>query len=477
MKSLYKKWLPLIIFIVSLFIFTFKLSFSTSFEGDFGRDLYEIEKITQGNLTLLGPKGSFGGIYTAPYYFYIFAVPYLAFGKSIGAILYSNAFLFACALAFFGYLAIKKYGQLKGILATVTFSMMPFIIFSARNPGNGFSHIPLFVIFLSFVYFLDINRFPWWGIGMVGLLFGVIVSMLFAYAILVIPIFILVFLLLKKKKNFLLFLFGSGAAFAPLMLFEIKNHFVMLKNTFIDKSYLSFMNNTNLPNGTKLSKNIFVNAVDLMGKMNSYFGIWLGVVLLFLILFVWLSKLKKERLFAATSLLGFVILALMLRFQYSFHYLLPFLTLLAFTFLIIVLSNRYANRLLIVTIVTLLLWFPVQYYIPAKRNIALIQSRVEKLLDKNWLSKNDIYNVLLVRNDGAPTPAGNEYRYFLLKAGYIPQAETLYKTSSKLLIFSENKLPPDKIDTWESREYEVDKAKTIKSFSPDKGMRFYFLTK
>src|SRR3972149_3675861 len=56
-----KYWGLALLFFLSFILFSFGLFSSTSFQGDLGRDLYEIAKISYGNFTLLGPKGRIGG--------------------------------------------------------------------------------------------------------------------------------------------------------------------------------------------------------------------------------------------------------------------------------------------------------------------------------------------------------------------------------------------------------------------------------
>ncbi len=59
------------------FLVSFKIEESLIFHSDFARDLFNILKISQGNHTLLGPKLSFGGLYPASYYFYLFCIYYI----------------------------------------------------------------------------------------------------------------------------------------------------------------------------------------------------------------------------------------------------------------------------------------------------------------------------------------------------------------------------------------------------------------
>ncbi len=91
------------------FLVSFKIEESLIFHSDFARDLFNILKISQGNHTLLGPKLSFGGLYPASYYFYLFVPAFLLSGFNIESIVYFNAFLFAFAISYFFVNALKKY--------------------------------------------------------------------------------------------------------------------------------------------------------------------------------------------------------------------------------------------------------------------------------------------------------------------------------------------------------------------------------
>ncbi len=478
MKFIRKYWISVILGLVSYFVFSFKLQPSTSFEADLGRDLFEIAKISFGNFTLLGPKGSFGGIYTAPYHYYMFLLPFIFVGRQLNGILFFNVLLFSLSLVFFSFHVSKQFGKLSGFLSGLVLMLLPFFIFSARNPGNGFTPTAFFLFFLTVVYFYDINKFVLIKIFLLGFLFGFILSMLFAYVTIFVPILLFVYLLLKKKKVFLFFLLGIFLAFSPLIIFEFKNHFVMLKNTFIDKSYSSFVNNANLPNGIKLNKNIFTNTLDLIKKMQPYLGINIYLAIFFLLSsFVWIKKYKERLLILITSI-GFAILILILRFQYADHYLFPFLTLISFCLLIIISQIKLKIFLLTTSIIFLLITFPKNYYTKSTRTYSLIKKRVEKTLGKKLISKSDKFNVILKRYDNALTPAGNEYRLFFLLNGYEPQSEFSYKDSPKLIIFSENNtIDFKKFDSWEINEFEISKTKKFQLFKPDPEMIVYMLEK
>jgi len=478
MNFIKKYWSLGILFLLSFLLFFFKLNTSISFEGDLGRDFYEIAKISFGNITLLGPKGSFGGIYTAPYHFYLFLPFFIIFQRSLTGLILFNVLLFTFSICFLSYFISKKFGKLTGLLSGLFLTLIPFIVFSARNPGNGFTPIAFFMVFLTIIYFFDLNKFNYLKITALGFLLGFILSMQFAYAILVLPILFFIFFLLKNKKIFVIFLIGMCLAFSPLILFELKNNFIMFKNTFIDKSYLSFMNNTNLPNAVNLNKNVFVNALDLANKMTQYFNI--NILLVFSLLsltLIWIKN-NKERLLILITFMSYIILTLLLRFQYSAHYFFPFLALLSFTLIVILANLKYKNIIFLGLISLQIIFFPKALYANSIRNYDLLKQRVEKILSKKLIKTEEKFNVFLKRNDGATTPAGNEYRYFLLINGYTPQSEFLYKNSDKLLLLSEEKIIDiNKMKSWEINEFDLAKVKKTTELTLDSTMYVYLLEK
>lgn len=478
MEYLKKYWFLIILGLISFFIFSFKIQSSTSFEGDLGRDLFEIGKISHGNLTLLGPKGSFGGIYTAPYHYYLFLLPFIIAGRQLNGILFFNGLLFSLSLIFFSFHVSKKFDKFTGFFSGLVMMLLPFFIFSARSPGNGYTPAAFFLVFLTFIYFYDLNKLNQAKILLLGLFFGIIISTLFVYIIIFVPILLFIYFILKNKKIFFLFLLGIFLAFSPLILFEFKNQFVMLKNTFIDKSYLSFISNTNLPNGVKLNKNIFLNAFDLGNKIFPLINMNIYLIFIFILTALFWVKKFKEKLLIFVTLLGYCFLIFMVRFQYSAHYLLPFTTLLSFCLLIIISHGKFRIITLVSLIFLLTFIFPKGYYVISQRNYLLIKNRVDKTLSKKLISKDDKFNIILKRSDSAPTPVGNEYRFFFIINGYKPQSEFLYKDSSKLLIFSEeNTIDLKKLNSWEMSEFDYSKVKNSFHFSPDNRMTIYLLEK
>jgi len=63
-KTFKKYFVPFFVFLGVASILSYKLFYSFNFHPDFARDIYDILTIIQGKLTLIGPKLSFGGIYS-----------------------------------------------------------------------------------------------------------------------------------------------------------------------------------------------------------------------------------------------------------------------------------------------------------------------------------------------------------------------------------------------------------------------------
>ncbi len=467
------------IFFFSLFIFTYKINQSISLENDLGRDLYEITKISLGDFTLIGPKGSFGGLYTTPYYYYLFIPFFIFFNKNISGLLIFNSLLFSLSISIFVYFILKKFNFLKALFSGLILNLIPFIIYSGRNPGNAFTHIPLFIIFLTFLFFLDFKKISIKKIFLFSFFYGVIFFMQFSYLVIFIPMLILIFVILNKQiKKFLFFLLGFSFSLLPLIIFEIKNKFIMFKNTFINKSYLSFVNNTNLPNGIKISNNVYEKFIFLNNELSKNLNINFLVILLILLILLFIIKNLKIRFFILSSLLSFIFLFILLKYQYSNHYLLPFLTLFIFTFILSLFYIKYSFLVYISLLIFLILKFPKSYYQQSLKTPELISKRVNFVLKKNLINKEDKFNILFIRNDNIPSSLGYEYRYFLLLAGYRTLNEFEYPISKKLIIFDENfNQDLNNINTWELNEFNLKNSKIKKINNQNLKMTFYLIEK
>lgn len=218
------KFKILLVFLVFLGIYTFKLPSSFYPDTDFTRDMYEMIKIAQGKMTLIGPALRVG-IFAGPYYYYLFT-PILAMSHcDTNFVLYFNAFLFAAALVYL-------YWKIPKIYPVAIIGISNFYLLSARHPGNGYSYLPLLLIFVT-TLFLD-KDFGKVKMVFSGLLAGIIVNF---HPLTIIPIIISVLYNWKRLTYKLLFGLTFSATFLPLLFFEYKHSFVISKGFTLIRTY------------------------------------------------------------------------------------------------------------------------------------------------------------------------------------------------------------------------------------------------
>lgn len=451
-SKIHAKILSLLVIIFSFLVLSHKLSSSFIFHPDFARDVFDITRISQGKMMLVGPKLTFGGIYSGPYYYYLLLPIFALSNYSINALLYFNTTLFALALGFLFYELSKRFSIYKSILGVLVILFSPFYLIASRNPSNAFTYIPFLLVFITILYFHKITK------PRQFLTLGIFAGILITFHLVVGSVILFTSLLLltdiKKRRDVFWYFLGFPIAFLPLILFEFKHNFIMLKNTFIDKSYLLWIKNSNIPGGITGKKNPLENFVFISQAMQK-FTIASPLILFFLTGIKHFShKFKgKDSLLLLSSLLSLVFLALFMRFQFIYHYLFATILLLLFTTVIIFLRQKW-HVLLIILLAFELTSIPQEIYDNSWRTYQVFEQAVDHVLKNKLLLKGENFNVIQVTEPDLLSPNGFEYRYNLQRHGFKPTSEFEYKTSKKLLIFSEKpEYDIKKLDSWESREF------------------------
>ena len=438
--------------IFSFLILSHKLTSSFIFHPDFARDVFDITRISQGKLMLIGPKLTFGGIYSGPYYYYLL-LPILALTNySINALLYFNTALFAVALGFMFYELSKRFSLYESTLGVSVILFSPFYLIASRNPSNAFTYVPFLLILLTILYFYKISK-PKHLLCM-GIFAGILVTFHLVVGSVVAFASLMLLADVKKRQHVLWYFLGFPIAFLPLILFELKHNFIMLKNTFIDKSYLLWIKNSNIPGGITGKKNPIENFVFISQAIQKF------TVVNPLVLFV-LAGVKhhtqrftgKDGLLLMSSLLSLVLLALTMRFQFIYHYLFATILLLLFTTVIILLKQKW-HIFLIILLALELTHIPKEMYDNSWRKYQTYEQTVNYVLENKLLQQGESFNIIQVTEPDLLSPNGFEYRFYLQQHGLQPESEFAYKTSEKLLIFSEKpEYDIKKLDSWESREF------------------------
>lgn len=474
MKQAIKKyWLEILVFFIISFLFLFKVTVSHGFDSDFGRDLTWMYDIIHGKHTLLGPKLSFGGYYVGPYYYYLF-VPFLAFAKlNPAAIVIANSFLFIFCTGFIFFVLKKKNNAITRPIFILGVSLSAYFLFSARSVGNGFSYLgPLLSYMLLIIEAKDTSlkkQFLWGLIG--GFIFNIhpISSLAF------IPLVLIKIILQSRKfidslKQLITYSLGFVILLMPTIFFELRHGFIMTKNTFINKSYLLFINNLNLSEKVVTSKNPFINLININSLVSFWFSFPFVFLVIFLCVIYFLSK-KSKNLHVFLSLVTTVVLyASLLRFQISFHYLFPLL-------LTVQVSSYYLmkdfNKSLLILFLILqiflnLIKFPKSLFKPTSRDYKKISIITKTAVEKLKLPKENLNLVVIQKTPIAIL--GYEYRYILRTINYKTESEFSYKTNKYLLMISElGNFNWKNFSSWEINEFG--EKKLINTFHKD---NYYF---
>lgn len=456
--------IALIVYCCFYFIlYNYKLTTSHWYHPDFSRDLYEILKITRGDFTLLGPKLTFGGLYTGPYQFYLFAPIFWLTNANINALLSFNVLLFVAALGYFTLKSYQKYGLIKSVVASLSIGLLPLYIFASRDPSNAYTYIPFLFFLLTYIYFTD--SYKWYVLIGLGFIMGVISNFHFVNFVLLPPIILILIYYTRDFKKIILFLTGFVVAFFPLILFEVTHRFIMFTNTFIQKSYKAWIENKNIPGGLTGKKNVFANIIYMSEQMKKQTLFNPLIAYAFLTPYLWIIKTHvKNKIFLIAALSSLFLFASIIRFQFIPHYLFSVAFFLMFTLVILLLNSRF-TFLFIIFVLAELFTFPTNLYQPAYRNPQKFEKAATYIHEHNLIQKNESFNVLQITKENLLAPIGFEYRFFLLKNGYNPDSEFLYNTSQSLLIFSE--IPEydiNKFSSWEADQFGKDNFKKAKKY-------------
>lgn len=464
--------LCVLIFVFYLFLYTYKIVDSYQFNTDIARDSYGIIEIAQGKFTLIGPKLNFGGLYAGPYYYYLFAPILFLSSYSFSSILLFNASLFALALVYF-FLEVKKRASLlKSLLYTAAIGFLPLYMITARNPGNAYTYIPLFLVFLTYTYFGNPAKRS--DFLLLGLACGIIVNFHFLNILAVCAIFAFLFYKIQNRKSFVYFFAAFFATFTPIIVFDVKHDFVVFKKTLFDYSQKSLIKYY-----TELDK------VSLLARYlrNSYFvkNYILLNPIFYLILFVLPLAFKKYLIkkvfvFSIFTIISFVIYVYLAKADMVTHYFFSAGLLIFFTFIIFCLEYR----LTIVVVLVLafeLLSFPVKLYHPSIRPFQKFEHAVDFVIDNNLVSRNVPFNLIQVIENDTKIPAGFEYRYFFRARGFVPKTINEYDKADKLFVFLErSNFNVGDLVNWESGQFGQQYIKNAKFYEAGE-IDFYTIEK
>ncbi|HCC08691.1 TPA: hypothetical protein DEP81_01775 [Candidatus Woesebacteria bacterium] len=433
-----------LILTVGLFIslsalYLFKLKSSFNVNSDFGRDIFEMQKIVSGDPTLIGPMLSVG-IFGSPLYFYFYAPILALFHQNPVSIIYANAVLFSAVFSTLFYFLSKK----KDIFSSLLFILVPALllqtIYSGRYPGNAFSYSP-FLLSLIIFPLLEI-KISKKSLFILGILSFISLSFHPITLFGIVPLVVWLVISQRKKLLQLLYYFIPTIMFIlPMVVFELRHNFLITQNfTYRVASNLLPINNFNFIKQT------------LVNNYSSYIFIFS-----FLAIILFIRYFKKYSLYEKILTLWTIITFLLLIFiipKYDWSYLISLNLMLGIVACISFTKTRLTSLLIAPLLLLIVMNFPHNHYQISKRPLSRFQNATD-LIATNYPSlKNEKFNIMQVSDPSILVPVGHEYRFFLRKRGFTSLPETNYSDAKTLLIFSEiGETNIRAIDNWEINQF------------------------
>ena len=419
-------------------LYSFRLTDSYFLTTDFGRDLYNIIKIAQGNLILIGPKMNFGGYYAGPYYYYLF-VPILWISRfNVDSILYFNNLLFVIASVFFFYIVSQKLTTSKAFFGMLAISLSPLYIICARYPSNGYTYLPFLWILLTIVLFLKYDKKI--ALVILGTFCGVIINIHPITLFVLIFIISYIFITLPRKKLIYFFLIGFIPTFLPLILFELTHNFVMTYDTFINHSYLSMLKNNS--QFYPIRQNLLINYFFISGKLKELLTLQ-PITYLVIISSIIFIEFKRKKIYSKqsnflliSSIISLLLLVNILRFYFEYHYIFPMAFLLLFSLTVILIRSSFW-WLIGILILLEVIFFPTSILKIPNRSYKDLENSVKFVIDQKLITRSEPFNLIQVLDAYNLVPVGFEYRFFFRKYGFMDNSEYDYQNAKKLIIFSE----------------------------------------
>lgn len=247
-KVAYYLWLIMaIVLIFAVFFLRFyRLPEYLMFLSDQGRDAIVLKRlVTLEKLVFVGPTTSIGNVFTGPFYYYLVA-PFMLFSglHPVGPA-FGIAFINSLGLVGAFWFVVKRFGRNVGLIFLALAGLSATQVWQSRYSWNP-NPVPLFTFLTLIVWQLAIERKRLRYYVLAGILFGLSIQLHYIAIVILAPImFSLIkdivlyirlhvpktshFILLSIRNiltKILLFIGACIATFAPLIVFEIKNHFI-----------------------------------------------------------------------------------------------------------------------------------------------------------------------------------------------------------------------------------------------------------
>jgi hypothetical protein len=453
----------IIITLIGLFFYTFRLNETQLFIYDTSRDTLKILRLWQDKkITLIGAPASFSlnseqEIFFGSLYLYLGMLGMIFTNFSpVGAVL-ANTIIFTLSIPVF-YLFISNLykNQFEKIFPTILYAMSPLTITHARFFWNPNLLIPLSVIFWFLIISSKNNKIKKFIAGItIGIMFN-----LHYFSIIPLILYLIFSILRKESKHLYLILAGFIISSLPLIIFEIRNNYYLSQafvfNLFHSKQ--SFIHNiqTIIDSFAKVFATLIglrhgeINFQTITTKNSLIFKIF--TLIIFLLIIKTSSKIirkKNNTILLLVTLCNIVINLLTITYDLQLHYLFPIYPLIIWIFCYGLFQIKYYRYLIP------FIFIPIIY-----SDSKIINQKIN--LKENYLSLSQIESISKSIISDEPTGKyniaeylysdirGTAFRFFILRDARIkPENEFSYADIKTLYVVSPSLEKIYKENRWE----------------------------
>lgn len=335
------------VFLIFAFFRFYNLNQRLSFDWDQEYYSYQVRKIIDGKLTLIGPRvNNDKGFFLGPYFFYLL-VPFYFFGGLHPRGLLYYVFFYNFLFFFISFYVLKKiFGFHKSIFFLLFWSINPMLVVFDVTPWNVNWAIfgILIVIFLLKKIYINHKRIHLGYFMLFGFTLGFFLNFHPQFIFMILFCILFLFFIFKKKlflfvKNTIILLGGLFFSFLPILIFDLRHNFLN------SRLFLEFFFGEKT---SALDRNVwftvFINAFNpiLIIKEKIFGVLFYSLILLFLIVLIKKNKNSFQNLFFQSFLGIWLIFPLFFSFlgsrpsEYYFYflYLFIFLVIIEILFLI-----------------------------------------------------------------------------------------------------------------------------------------------
>lgn len=420
-----KKVLVIVCILFLIFVWTRGGLDKVFFDIDLGRDLSEMSKLWTGTKVVwLGPRLD-PGLHASPLYYYLYYPAILIARGDVHALIAFSILLAGFALGVFGFFSVKKWGLL-GLLPVIIIGLMPWWQSIALHPGNGYTYVIFFLLFLVALWF----EFP---LFLASLLLGISISF---HPAAVFGLLLLVYEWRRQDhslKSLIPMIFGLVIPSFPIILFEI------ITKGYLTRQWLAHPKSS-IQFGPQL-QNLFSMV------QSSRFNFLTAIAIFLFTFFIAKKRMKAWLILSLTSSLFFALTAVV-----RGHYLFGVLLMLWFSVTIALLQNRFGKILLVFLTITSVITNVVFTKIPppSKRSITKIDRAVTQFVKNSKINKAQKIAVLAILDKENKVPMADDYRYFLRVKGYRVLEVQQYSNADVFILFVE--VPDFPWTSWSSWE-------------------------